>query len=162
MKTAILRHRRENLKKCSLKGLENHPALDFYTYPTDSLPNLSGYILLKVGAPQLCIEDQGKGLLLIDGTWKLATIMEKQLKFKTAERSLPTCFQTAYPRKQTGCPNASQGLASVEALYLAHHILKLPTENLLDSYHWKDLFIEKNQSCDLFEKFSETSSKKKT
>lgn len=146
MKTVILRHRRENLKKCSLTGLENHPALKFYTYPKDLLPDFSGYILLKVGAPELSIQDRDKGLFLIDGTWKFSALMERQLKFKTIARSLPPGFETAYPRKQTECPDENAGLASVEALYLAHHILKRPTENLLDSYYWKDLFLEKNAS----------------
>lgn len=144
MKTLIIRHRRENLKKCSLRGLENHDYLDFYTYPKDELPDYSGYILLKVDAPVLTIDDRDKGLLIIDGTWRLAQVIEKSLKLKTTARSLPPGFKTAYPRRQTGCPDEEAGLASVEALYLAHHILKLPTENLLDSYYWKDLFFEKN------------------
>lgn len=144
MKTIILRHRRENLKKCSLRGLENHPDLDFYTYPNDELPDYSGYVLLKVGAPVLSIDDRDKGLLLIDGTWRLAGRMEKQLKLPTISRSLPAGFETAYPRRQTDCPDERAGLASVEALFIAHRILKWSTEDLLNFYHWKDLFLEKN------------------
>jgi pre-rRNA-processing protein TSR3 len=36
------------------------------------------------------------------------------------------------------------GLASVEALYLAHHILGRPVEGLLDHYHWAAEFLELN------------------
>ncbi|MBX7066901.1 MAG: hypothetical protein K1X28_06700 [Parachlamydiales bacterium] len=140
MKTIILRHRRENLKKCSLRGLEKRDDLAFYTYPIHQLPDVTGFILLKVGAPPLTKEDSDRGLLLIDGTWRLAAVMENQLPFKLEERSLPTHFKTAYPRE----PNPEQGLASVEALYIAHHILGRSTEGLLDGYHWRDLFLTNN------------------
>jgi pre-rRNA-processing protein TSR3 len=60
-------------------------------------------------------------------------------------RSLPGDISTAYPRKQTLCEDSDRGLASIEALYLAHKILELPYEHLLDNYHWRDLFLEK---CD--------------
>lgn len=142
MKTLILRHRRENLKKCSLSGLETHSALSFYTYPIDPLPSLEGYLLLKVGAPPLTEKDRDRGLLLLDGTWRLAQIMEKQLSPSIEARSLPPGCQTAYPRRQTECPDPSAGLSSVEALYLAHQILGRPTEGLLSHYRWKNLFLK--------------------
>ena len=145
MRTVILRHRKENLKKCSLRGLENHPDLDFYSYPKDSLPDFTGYLLLKVGAPPLTKEDRGKGLFLIDGTWKLAQVMEKQLPFQLEERSLPGLYKTAYPRKQTECPDPEAGLASIEALYIAHQILGLEYKDLLDSYYWRDAFLKNNR-----------------
>jgi len=145
MKTVILRHRRENLKKCSLRGLEGRSDLQFYTYPTHSLPDYTGYILLKVGAPILTSTDADKGLFLIDGTWHLAQVMEKQLPFKLVERSLPENYKTAYPRRQTKCPNPETGLASVEALYIAHSILGLSTEGLLSHYHWKNDFLALNK-----------------
>ena len=140
MRTIILRHRRENLRKCSLTGLENRPELLFLTYPVDPLPDLTGYLLLKVGAPPLSIEDANRGLFLIDGTWRLALQMEKQSP-KLEARSLPPGIRTAYPRKQTHCPDPEAGLSSVEALYLAHLILGRPTEGLLDHYHWKEQFL---------------------
>ncbi len=140
MKTVILRHRRENLKKCSLRGLEKRDDLIFYTYPVDPIPDYSQYLLLKVGAPTLSIEDQSRGLFLIDGTWRLSSIMEKELPFKMQARSLPLHFRTAYPRK----PNPETGLATVEALYIAHQILGRSVEGLLDFYYWKTQFLNKN------------------
>jgi pre-rRNA-processing protein TSR3 len=144
MSTIILRHRRENLKKCSLTGLESRSDLQFYTYPTDTLPNCSQFLLLKVGAPPLTIEDKHRSLLLIDGTWRLAQVMEKQLPCKMEARSLPTHYRTAYPRRQTDCPDPQSGLSSLEALYIAQLILGRSTEGLLDRYYWKDLFLHKN------------------
>ena len=150
MTIIILRHRRENLKKCSLTGLEGREGLAFFTYPEDTLPDLTGALLLKVGAPPLSIEDKDRPLLLIDGTWRLAAVMEKQLPMKLEERSLPPGWKTAYPRRQTDCPDPEAGLSSLEALYIACLILKRPTEGLLDHYHWKDLFLQINQEFNCF------------
>jgi pre-rRNA-processing protein TSR3 len=143
MTTAILRHRRENLKKCSLKGLVGKEGLNFYTYPIDPLPNFAGFLLLKVGALPITRADLGRDLLLIDGTWRLAQVIEKALP-RLEARSLPSHYRTAYPRKQTHCPDPEAGLSSVEALYLSHRILGYPYADLLDFYHWKERFLELN------------------
>ncbi len=145
--TFILRHRKENLKKCSLKGLEQRTDMGFFTYPKDVLPDLSSYLLLTLNAPFLTAGDRMYGLFLIDGTWKYAETMLGQLNkphdFQT--RSLPPDFQTAYPRRQDDCSDPLRGLASVEALYIAYRILDRNTEGLLDNYHWKDAFLKKNE-----------------
>jgi pre-rRNA-processing protein TSR3 len=141
--TIILRHRRENLKKCSLRGLEGKEGLSFYTYPQDPLPDLTGYLLLTMGAPPLTSADANHGILLIDGTWRLAQVMGKQTQ-KLEARSLPS-YRTAYPRRQTDCPDPATGLASVEALFLAHRILGRSYEDLLDFYYWKESFLRLNE-----------------
>lgn len=143
-----------------MRGLENHPDLSFYTYPALPFPNLSNYLLLKVGAPPLTLEDRNLGLFLIDATWRLAQVMEKQvleqaqngrfsgpqsLSIPLVERSLPTHYKTAYPRRQPDCPEPELGLASVEALYIAHFILHRSTENLLDHYYWREFFLKNNE-----------------
>lgn len=144
--TIILRHRRENLKKCSLRGLEGRPGFAFYTYPIDPLPDLTGYLLLKVGAPPLSEKDAGRGLFLIDATWRLAQVMEKQITQKLEARSLPPGYKTAYPRKQTDCPDPESGLSSIEAIYIAHKILGQNYETILDGYYWKDQFLSQESS----------------
>ncbi len=143
--TLILRHARENLKKCSLSGLEGRGGLCFYTYPRDLLPDIAGYLLLKVGAEPLTIADAERGLFLIDGTWRLAQLMEKQLPCVLETRSLPSRYRTAYPRRQTHCPDPEAGLSSVEALFLSAHILGRPSEHFLDFYYWKDRFLKLNE-----------------
>jgi pre-rRNA-processing protein TSR3 len=144
MTTIILRHRRENLKKCSLRGLETRSDFRFFTYPQDMLPDMPSTILLKIGAPPLTKMDQNNPLLLIDGTWQLALHMEKSLTKGFIERSLPNHFRTAYPRRQTMCPDPETGLASIEALYIAFFILGRPLDGLLDQYYWKDAFLKLN------------------
>ena len=144
--TILYRHRRENLKKCSLRGLEKLPNMNFYTYPIDPLPDLSGYILLGMDAPALSIKDKNHPLFLIDGTWRYAEKMFNQFHppYPFIIRSIPNEFVTAYPRRQPDCPDPDKGLSSIEALYLAYVITGRCTDGLLDNYLWKDSFLEKN------------------
>lgn len=156
--TFILRHRKENLKKCSLRGLENRNDILFFTYPKDTLQvtlkdtlqdtllDLSQYILLTIDAPPLSAKDQASGLFLIDGTWKYAEKIYSQLPkpHLFQKRSIPHAYHTAYPRRQEGCCDPTRGLASIEALYIAYTILGRDTEGLLNNYHWKHLFLTKN------------------
>lgn len=145
--TIILRHRRENLKKCSLRGLEIRDDFWFFTYPRDSLPDLSNYILLDVEAPPLTQEDNDHGLFLLDATWRYAEKMNRYVEnqgISIKKRSIPSRYRTAYPRKQDDCPNPECGLASIEALYVAFHILNRDTSGLLDNYHWKNQFLIEN------------------
>ncbi|MEX0962142.1 MAG: hypothetical protein WDZ28_04725 [Simkaniaceae bacterium] len=141
--TLIQRHRRENLKKCSLRGLESREDMRFFTYPKDPLPDLNGYCQLAIDGEELSIDDRHLGLFLIDGTWKYAKKMEGQAP-SLIKRRLPSFFKTAYPRKQPDCEEPESGLASVEALYIAYQILGYDTKGLLDQYYWARLFLEKN------------------
>ncbi|MBI5346198.1 MAG: hypothetical protein HZB76_03550 [Chlamydiae bacterium] len=143
--TIILRHRKENLKKCSLKGLEKNENFLFFTYPKDILPDLSSYVLLCLNAPILSNEDSSKGLFLVDGTWRYADLMIKQCSPNIQRRSLPSHFRTAYPRKQTGCIDPDSGLSSIEAIYLAHMLTNRDHKDLLDDYHWKEEFLKINK-----------------
>ena len=145
MTTAILRHRKENLKKCSLSGLENKSGFRFYSYPVNPWPDFTGFLLLKIDAPPLTEADAARNFLLIDGTWRLAQVMEKQLPLTLEARSLPTHYRTAYPRKQTCCPDPLFGLASVEVLYLVHRILGRSHSDLLEFYYWKNHFLKLNK-----------------
>lgn len=145
--TVILRHQRENLKKCSLRGLEKRPDFRFYSYPHDTLPNFEGYILLALDAPPLNLEDQAMGLFLLDSTWRYS---EKMLKFSESKgplnkRSIPSHFRTAYPRRQDDCVDPQRGLASIEAIFIAYHLLGRSTEGLFDNYYWKESFLKINQ-----------------
>lgn len=144
--TIIIRHRKENLKKCSLRGLEKKEDFLFYSYPNEisKLPDLSNYILLKMGAPEIKKSDNKKGLLLIDSTWKYLDKILKIIPENIETRSLPKNYISAYPRKQTMCPDPKLGLASIEALYLAYMTLKKDTSDLLDNYFWKDKFLDIN------------------
>lgn len=145
--TYLMRHRRENLKKCSLRGLEKREDCRFLTYPCEGLPDLSSYIVLAMDAPPLTVEDAHYGILLLDATWRYAV---KMLQFverqqTVIKRSIPKGYKTAYPRRQDDCPDPDEGLASIEALYIAYKITSRPTDGLLDTYYWREAFFERNQ-----------------
>lgn len=139
----IIRHVRENLKKCSLTPLQGRADLQFIPYPfKGTIPDLSRTIVLSVGAPVL---EEAASLCLIDATWQLASKIDQQLPAGLTRRSLPPGFVTAYPRRQTGCLDPLAGLASVEALFVAYYTLGLDTTGLLDNYYWRDLFLARNE-----------------
>jgi pre-rRNA-processing protein TSR3 len=136
------------LKKCSLRGLENREDFRFFTYPKDELPFLQNYVLLTMDAEELSISDAGCGLLVLDATWRYAGKMERYVTENQyfIRRSLPKNWRTAYPRRQDDCPDPSQGLASIEAIFAAYSILGRNTAGLLDLYHWKSQFLELNRT----------------
>lgn len=144
--TIILRHRRENLKKCSLRGLEGKSGFQFFSYPEPVLPDVAGYLLLSMEGKPLTKEDYAKGIVILDGTWRYAEKMLQNVPvLKTLEtRSLPTGFRTAYPRRQEDCTEPERGLASIEAIYAAYRSMGRDVEGLLDTYHWKQQFLEIN------------------
>ena len=144
--TIIIRHIRENVKKCSLRGLEGRSDFSFYTYPKCTLTECPGYILLDVEGEPLSPADAQKGFVLLDGTWRLALKMQQNIPAIQGlqRRSIPGTFRTAYPRRQDDCPDPECGLASIEALYVAYLMAQRPLEGLLDGYYWKEQFLAKN------------------
>lgn len=143
--TLILRHRKENTKKCTLEPLKNRIDFHFLSYPLRaSLPALNEYVLLGFSSNLLSRKDQNKGILLLDSSWKYLEKIYKVLP-PMPIKGLPTSVTTAYPRRQNDCPSPSQGLASIEALYTAYKILGRHTQGLLDCYFWKDDFLKRNQ-----------------
>lgn len=144
--TIFIRHHRENLKKCSLRGLESRCDTLFFKYPHDPLPFLDGYLMLDLNAPPLTAADSDRGLLILDGTWRYAEKMYKWVEGQIVleKRSIPPIYKTAYPRRQDDCPDPERGLASVEAFYIAHLILGRSTEGILDNYYWKNDFLKLN------------------
>lgn len=148
--TIILRHRKENLKKCSLRGLEVREDFQFYTYPRDLLPSLEGSIFLTLDAPPLTLKDADYGLFVIDATWRYAEVMGRQVDTAILRRSIPSHFTTAYPRYNHQCSEPERGLASVEAIAIAYHLLGREYLSLLDHYHWRDSFLRKCGSALVF------------
>lgn len=144
--TLILRHRKENLKKCSLSGLEGRADFKFFRYPTEPFPFLEQYCLLSLEGEELSEKDENQGLVLVDATWNYAEKMMDHVESlgPWKKRTLPRHIRTAYPRVQTGCVEPDRGLASIEALYVAYHILKRPLNGLLDNYYWKNSFLLTN------------------
>ena len=149
----IIRHKKENRKKCSLRHIEQKkdPHILFYTYPND-------FVAKKVDIPpqgmllhiQGNVLEQGQRgpIILLDGTWRYSEKMYKMVPelHSLCTFSLPSEWRTAYPRRQEDCVDPSRGLASIEALFIACFITGRCTRGLLDGYYWKDQFLEINKS----------------
>ncbi|NGX56381.1 MAG: hypothetical protein K1060chlam5_00619 [Candidatus Anoxychlamydiales bacterium] len=142
--TIILRHRKENLKKCSLKGLEKNKDFLFYTYPKDTIIDLSNYFLLHMDGEPISEKDSDKGIFLIDSTWKYLDKILNVIPNNIEKRSIPKIYKTAYPRKQTLCSDPDFGLASIEALYIAYMLMKRDCSKILDNYYFKEEFLKIN------------------
>ncbi len=141
--TIIVRHPKENPKKCSVLPLKGRADIVFRSYPARALPPLEGYIRLAADGPELSAMDAACGVLLLDGSWRWAEAMERDF-LHVPPRSLHG-WRTAYPRVAKRGTDPGNGLASIEALYLAHHILGRPTAGLLDAYRWGDEFLKLNE-----------------
>lgn len=140
--TYIVRHPRENPRKCSVLPLKGRPDLAFLNYPVKQPPDFSGYIRLAAEGPELSVADRDLGLLLLDGSWRWAASMTADFAH-IAPRSLHG-YRSAYPRVSKLGTDPDNGLATVEALFLAYHILGRPTDGLLEHYHWADEFLRLN------------------
>lgn len=137
----ILRHPRERKSKCSLEPLRGRPDLRFLTCRPDFQLPADGFLLLEVGAPVLTPADAGFPLLLLDSTWRLLPKLQQVLTGTPRRRSLPPDVQTAYPRQSKLSPDPADGLASVEALFLARRLQGRSTSGLLEAYPWRNAFL---------------------
>ncbi len=140
--TIIVVHPRERRSKCSVNRLRTRPDFVFFTFPREATVDLSNYVQLGIGGPELSRADADRGLLLLDGTWRLVEKMAPAYRCIPI-RSLPPIV-TAYPRQSSMFEDPAGGLATLEAVYAALRILGRPTGELLDHYHWKQRFLELN------------------
>lgn len=141
--TMVVVHQRERRDKCTVEPLRGRLDMRFLRYPATEPLDFSGYIRLALDGPMLSEKDRTAGLLVLDATWRLAGKMEKAFASVPC-RQLPRAL-TAYPRVSKLHEDPSQGLATVEAIYLAYHILGRDTAGLLDGYRWKEEFLAKNR-----------------
>ena len=140
--TVIVVHPRERRAKCSVEPLRGRDDFCFVTFPQPVNIDLRKYVQLGIGGPELSAADSNCGLLLLDGTWRLAQRMAPFFQHIPV-RSLPMT-RTAYPRRSQVFSDPAEGLATIEALYAALRILKRNTAGLLDHYYWKQQFLELN------------------
>jgi pre-rRNA-processing protein TSR3 len=143
--TIIVRHPKENPKKCSILPLQDRADVRIFTYPAADLPPLDGYIRLAAEGPELSAADSASGILLLDGSWRWAGKMVAGFQ-AVPPRSL-TGWKTAYPRVSKLGTDPANGLSSIEALFIAYRLLGRPTDGLLDHYRWAEQFLEINATA---------------
>lgn len=166
--TIIVVHPKEKRSKCTVEPLRGRVGFVFWRFPRlgpephevrskvesrrveksrpgfdASTLTLTGYVRLGLGGPVLSEADAGRGLLVLDGTWRLAGAMESAFA-SVPVRTLPAGWETAYPRRSKLFEDPLGGLATIEAVYAAYTILGRDTAGLLDAYHWAEEFLALN------------------
>lgn len=142
--TVIVVHPKEKRSKCTVEPLRGHDDFVFWKYPQRSHASLDGYVRLGLGGTELSAADSRQGLLILDGTWRLAGKMEEDFA-DVPVRTLPS-LETAYPRTSKLFDDPLGGLATIEAVYAACCILGRDVSGLLDHYRWADEFLARNSS----------------
>jgi pre-rRNA-processing protein TSR3 len=140
--TIIVVHPRERRSKCTVEPLRSRAGFIFWTFPQQGPEPLAGYVRLGIGGPLLSGSDAESGLVVLDGTWRLADRMEPFFR-DVPLRSLPA-VQTAYPRASYIYPDPPAGLATIEAIYSAYRLLERPCDGLLNEYRWAAEFLSRN------------------
>ena len=140
--TIIVVHPTERRQKCSVEPLRGRDGFVFWKFPRPGPEPLEGYVRLGLGGPLLTREDAPRGLLVLDGTWRRVAAMAAMFAHVPV-RSLPP-WQTAYPRVSKLYEDPAEGLATIEALFAAYHVLGRDTTGLLESYHWAAEFLRRN------------------
>lgn len=141
-RTIIVVHPKEKRSKCSVEPLRGREDFVFLKYPQVGEQPLDGYVRLGLGGPELSLEDADCGVLVLDGTWRLAGKMEEDFA-DVPVRTLPV-WETAYPRTSKLFDDPLGGMATIEAMFAAFSILGRDVAGLLDEYHWRDEFLERN------------------
>ena len=141
--TIIVVHPKERRSKCTVAPLRGREGFVFQKYPNVSIDSPADYVRLGFEGPLLRTADADKGLLVLDGTWRLAGKMEQDVR-DIPVRSLPA-VQTAYPRVSKLYDDPAGGLATIEAIYVAYHLLDREADGLLDGYRWAAEFLRRNR-----------------
>ncbi len=141
VKVTVIRHKKERISKCSLRFLHDRPGFTFLRAGKGFRFDATCFLLLEVDAPALCPADQDHPLLLLDSTWRWLPELRAAIIGEPLLRSIPGDIVTSYPRESRLFRDPEQGLASIEALYIAKRILGEDDPSLLDGYHWKQEFL---------------------
>ena len=141
IRTTVIRHEKEKIRKCSLRFLHERPEMTFLRQRPGFHFDATGFTLLAVDAPPLSPADAGRPLLLLDSTWRWLPQLLACVDGAPIARSIPGELRTAYPRTSKVFEDPAAGLASIEALYVARKLLGDDDPSLLDGYHWKDAFL---------------------
>jgi len=145
MDVLILRDPHEAAAKCSLTPLRGLPGVRFVDHRPGCRIEAGERILLHPEGDELGPADRGRGLLLVDCSWRRLPRLLRAVEGAPPRRRLPPLV-SAYPRRSKTYRDPDSGLASVEALYAAAWLLGTPWPELLDGYHWREAFLAANHA----------------
>ncbi len=135
---------KESPRKCTLTPFRRDPRFRVHWFnPFRPVP-VAGGVLLHPDGPPLAPAEVEAGLILVDGSWRYAARMVKNLVGTFVPRSLPPGLATAYVRRARGGTDPATGLASIEALYGALWLAEKAPPDLLAAYRWREEFLALN------------------
>jgi len=135
---------KESPRKCTLTPLRRDRRFRVIGYDPFRPVRVEGGVLLHPDGPALSAGEVERGLILLDGSWRYAARMARNLAGAFVPRSLPAGLVTAYPRRAHGGTDPAAGLASIEALYAALWLAGKAPDDLLDGYRWREEFLAAN------------------
>lgn len=102
-----------------------------------------GQCLTKLHSPQ---EDSlMKGIAAIDCVWRRLDLLLKRIQHPVPTFArIPDGFETAYPRKSKKNTDPTQGLATIEAIFIASALLGKWDPTLFSEYYFGRKFVEIN------------------
>lgn len=139
----VFRDPREAKAKCSLTPLRGMEGIRFVEHGHERRIDAAQRVLLHHEGEELGAGDRGRGLLLVDCSWRRLPSLLACVDGEPVRRRLPPLV-TAYPRKSRTFADPGSGLASVEALYVARWLLDGPDPELLQGYRWAEQFLAAN------------------
>ena len=139
----IYRDPRESSAKCSLTPLRGKSGVRFVAHSIERRFDVGVRTLLHPDGEPLTRADAGRGLLVVDCSWRRVPQLLSRLDGELHPRRLPP-LTTAYPRVSRQFADPERGLASIEALYAALAILGDARPELLAEYRWADQFLAAN------------------
>ncbi len=140
----IIRHPRENRKKCTLRNLVGRSGIRFHVARDGFSFDASGRLLLCLDGEEISERHANIPLVLLDSTWRLLPKLRAKVYGDYIPVSLPKRIKTAYPRDSKLFGDPQGGLASIEALYAALRLSGLRDDSLLDGYLFAGEFLRQN------------------
>jgi pre-rRNA-processing protein TSR3 len=148
----------ERPSKCTVAGLTHRQDFAFKVVGQDQLTTpLRSDVLLHTEGPSIDQTElfQSKlcqSIAVIDCNWKrvdeIMALVPEPIPPKVC---IPEGFITAYPRRNKEGSDPSQGLATIEAIFIAAALMGTTDYSLLKEYYFGADFLRINKNC--FEKF---------
>lgn len=146
----ILVDKLENPRKCTIQPLKGRADFTFRyfsgnkpiaPFTADCLLHIDGECLSEIPRSSL------RSLALIDCTWKKVPGVLQRLPIPLPKLvRMPDGFVTAYARKNKQGQDPDGGLATIEALFIAAAFMGYWDLSLLDTYYFKNDFLEMNKN----------------
>lgn len=155
----VLVDRVESRKKCTILPLDDRPDFVIKRFSRGKpLPPITADLFLHLqGAPLDELARAGalagvRSLGLLDCQWgRCEAILREGRAVLPRLARIPEGFESAYPRQSRSGLDPDDGLASIEALFVAAAFLGHWDVTLLREYHFGDAFLVANRAA--FERY---------